>query len=437
MEERHRNLLVKQNPWWQKKEQALPSFERDMLETLEKHMKYKQIIAITGLRRTGKTVMLKQIIRKLDVRENNICYISFDDLDFQKYTTAEDLINYFLEFSDKSQMRYLFLDEIQKLAGWQDLLKTYYDTEDRLKIFVSGSSSLEIKNSKETLDGRILTFHLRVLSFSEFARYHGMEHRITEKTLFREYDLKFAGKKEQYGRLFERYLVKGAFPELLDIDDEEYIRKYIRESVIEKSIADISKIAKEDEKVIYELLRLLMNSNARLFEIVNLSGILKINRNLVSGYITLLEKSFLIKITYNFTASVAKQVRSNKKQYGTHSSIIIALLDYPSSIINTEIVGHMVEGVVANHIEKAAFWRSPQNDEIDIVAKESGRLVPIEIKYQSQITKNDLKPMIKFAEKFKTSKGMIVTKNTLEKQTAGGMEILLIPAWLFLLMRDA
>jgi len=97
----------------------------------------------------------------------------------------------------------------------------------------------------------------------------------------------------------------------------------------------------------------------------------------------------------------------------------------------------MVEGVVANHIEKAAFWRSPQNDEIDIVAKESGRLVPIEIKYQSQITKNDLKPMIKFAEKFKTSKGMIVTKNTLEKQTTGGMEILLIPAWLFLLMRDA
>ncbi len=436
MEERHRNLLIKQNPWWQDKEIKLPEFERDMLGTLQEYVKYRQIIALVGLRRVGKTVIMKQIINKLDASRNNVCYISFDDIDFQKYAVAQDLIDYFLEFSDKGKRRFLFLDEIQKLEHWEDLLKTYYDTEDNLKIFVSGSSSLELKSNKETLAGRILTFHLPVLGFGEFARYFGMDSAISSKDLFREYDLKFAAKKEKYNSLFEIYLLKGAFPELLDIDDEDFIKKYIKESVIEKTIVDIARAAKEDEKIIYELLRLLSNSNASLFEIENLSNILKVNRNLVSRYVSLIEKSFLIKVSYNFTSSVAKQVRASKKQYSAHSSIVIAMLDYPFGITKMPIVGHLVEAVVANNVENSAFWRSPEKDEVDIISKEKEVIVPIEVKYQQDITKDDLRPLLKFSKRFNAERGVIVTRNLLEKQRIGSMEILLVPAWLFLLCRD-
>ncbi len=436
MEERHRALLVRQNPWWQDKEIKLPEFERDLIGELMRHIKYRQIIAVTGLRRVGKTVMMKQIIGKLKSPKNNICYISFDDIDFQKYDIAEDLINYFLEFSDKSGTRYLFLDELQKLPNWQDLLKTFYDLEENLKIFVSGSSSLELNRNKETLAGRILTFHMPVLSFSEFARYFKLENRISEKNLFREYDLKFAGKKEKYLELFEKYLTKGAFPELLNIGDEEFIKKYIKESVIEKTVIDISKTAKEDEKVVYELVRLLANSNARTFEIISLSNTLKINRNLVSKYITLLEKSFLIKVAYNFTASVAKQVRSGKKQYSAHSSIVMALLDYPFDAVKTEIAGHLAEAVIASSLEKAAFWRTPQKDEVDIIIKRKKEIIPIEVKYKSKITDDDFRSIIKFCGEFRLERGIIVTKNLLEKRNMDKMEFLLIPAWLFLLLQN-
>jgi predicted AAA+ superfamily ATPase len=74
----------------------------------------------------------------------------------------------------------VFLDEIQKLPNWADLLKTYYDIEENLKIFISGSASLEIKEYKETLAGRILTFYLTVISFKEFVRYFGMDCEVTE-----------------------------------------------------------------------------------------------------------------------------------------------------------------------------------------------------------------------------------------------------------------
>lgn len=433
MEERHTRLLVKQNPWWRDEKETLPEFKRDLFGKLEDYTKYKQIIALVGLRRTGKTVLLKQLIHALKAPKNNICYISFDDIDFQRYETAEELINYFLEFADKKSRKYLFLDEIQKLPNWDSLLKVFYDTEKEIKIFISGSSSLEIKSNKETLAGRIFTFHLPVISFREFLRYFGMEYRIAEKDAARIYELKFAPNKEKYEARFKEYLLKGAFPELLEANSEEFIKRYIKESVIEKTIADIAKAEKEDEKVIYELLRMLTNSNAQIFEIANMANALKINRNLVSKYIGLLEKSFLIKTSYNFTASVAKQVRASKKQYSAHSSIIISLLDIPFDAMDTEIAGRMVEAVIANSIENASFWRTPQKEEVDIVIKQKVPL-PAEVKYQSVIAGGDTKSLLKFCGVFKCKEALLITKHLFRKEKVNEIDIISLPAWVFLIM---
>jgi predicted AAA+ superfamily ATPase len=433
MEERHRRLLTKQNPWWKNEHITLPSFERDIHKELLKYLSHKQILAIVGLRRVGKTIIMKQLIQKLDLKKNNICYISFDDIDFQTYTIAEDLINYFLEYSDKHTMRYLFLDEIQKLPNWPDLIKTIYDTDENIKIIISGSASLDLQRYKETLAGRILTFHLPVLTFTEYLRYHAMPHTLTSNDIIHEYDVTFAEKKERYQELFNTYLVKGAFPELLDVDiqEKDFIKKYIKESIIEKAITDIARITKEDEKIIYELFRLLSNSTARLFEISNLANILTVNRNRVSRCISLLEQAFLMKITYNYTASVAKQVRASKKQYAAHSCIVITLLDYPFEVVTTELAGHLVEGIIVNTIDHAAFWRTPQKDEVDIIVK-GKQIRPIEVKYQNQITSDDVKNLLKFCKKFRCDNGIVVTKNTLEKKTVDGVDILFIPAWFFL-----
>lgn len=425
-------MLFKQNPWWRNEFPELPAFERDLLGKLWKYLTPKQILAVVGLRRVGKTVLLKQMLRKLGPPWKNVCYLSFDDVDFQKYEIAEGLINYFLEFSDKSERRYLFLDEVQKLPNWADLLKVLYDTEEKLKIFISGSASLEIRKHKETLAGRIFTFYLPIFTFGEMARYSGLEHSISGKDLSRQYDLKFAEKKEHYQRLFEKYLLKGAFPELLEVDDEEFIKKYVKESVVEKAISDIAKISGEDERTIFELFRLLAGSSAQLFELSNLAGILRINRNLASRYVGLLEAAFLIKVSYNFTASIAKQVRASKKQYCAHSSIVIASLDYPFEIINTEVAGRLVEAVITNSIEGSSFWRTPQKDEVDIVIKKKG-ILPVEVKYRSQIAAGDVKPLLKFCRKFNVTKGIIVTKDLLEMRKMDGISITLIPAWFFLL----
>lgn len=438
MLERHRRLLLRQNPHWRKEPLETYEFKRDLFNTASKYMKYKQILAVVGLRRVGKTILLKQILEILakETKSQNLCYISFDDRDFQKYEIAEDLINYFSEFSNKKSKRYLFLDEIQKVENWPDLLKTIYDIERNLKIIISGSSSLELKEYKETLAGRIVTIHMPIFTFKEYVRYWGLKSEITYKNLLREYDLNFLANKEKYEILFNDYLVKGAFPELLDVNDEDFIKKYVRESVIEKVVADVSKtddIRRPD--IVYELLNIFSKNTGRLFEIINISNALNLNRNAIANYIQVLEKTFLIKIDYNYTKSALKKARTNKKAHIAHSCIPIALLDYPFSIleIDGEDRGYLVESTIANSIESTSFWRTPQKHEVDIVIK-GDIILPVEVKYRSEIRKKDIKGLMMFLEKFDLNKGVIITKDLLKTEQIDNKEIFYIPAWLFLLL---
>lgn len=82
---------------------------------------------------------------------------------------------------------YIFFDEIQKLDGWQNQLKYYYDTYHKIKFFVSGSSSLFFKKkAEESLAGRIFLYHLPVLGFTEFLRLKGDEDLIKRPGMFED-----------------------------------------------------------------------------------------------------------------------------------------------------------------------------------------------------------------------------------------------------------
>jgi hypothetical protein len=397
-------------------------------------MNHPQIIAIVGLRRTGKTVLIKQIMQGLQEKNpnTNIGYISFDDRDFQKYETADELINYFLTFSNKDERRYLFLDEIQKVPDWPDLLKTIYDIEKDLKMVISGSSGLELKDSRETLAGRILTHIIPVLSFREFVRYFGHENTISIRSFERDYDLKFLQKKQVYISLLEDYVRKGAFPELLEQSDQSFITRYIKESVIEKVISDISRnIKPRREDIVNDLLIIFSRNTARLFEIVNIANALGIDRNTASEYINTLKNTFLIKVDHNFTKSALKRARTSKKAYIAHSCIPIAMLEHDS--IDGSDMGHLIETIIANNLTETGFWRSPRKEEVDIVLTGP---IPIEVKYRDHIGKKNIAGLERFMDRFDVKTGIVVTRDEFDLNGSGDRRILRIPVWLFLLIEQ-
>ena len=123
--------VAKYNLHWREDFTYGYEIKRDLFDELIKHLNARQTIGIIGLRRTGKTVMLKQVIDLLikeGVARDRILYFSFDD----EVASLEEVIN---EFQSRigtdiigAGKLYVFLDEIQKLEGWQDQVKYYYDT---------------------------------------------------------------------------------------------------------------------------------------------------------------------------------------------------------------------------------------------------------------------------------------------------------------------
>ncbi len=435
--ERISALIREYNPLWEGKLSELPVYKRHIFEKVEKYMKTKQIIALVGLRRVGKTVMMKQIIQDLKISSQNIFYFLFDELITQNPEILQDILDYYLKTVAKEGKKYIFLDEIQKVPYWQDIIKRFYDTRNDIKFIVSGSASLQIKKSKESLAGRIFDFYLPILTFGEFLELNDikLEKRGMDfKNLKKMYE-SLLHKKSSLEHLFLEYILKGAFPEIAKEEDIDIILNYVKSAVIEKIIFEDIPVVFEVKRrdILSLLLEYCSKETSNLLDITNLANILDVNYQTLKSYLFYLQNSFLVDIVYNYSKSFSKQLRKLKKVHIAHPSISIALMGHSRKILQiNEVVSKYVETIVFQHAKlyskKVSFWRTPQKEEIDIILDN----VPIEVKYRNQVKTSEAKTLVKFMQRFKAERGIIVTKDIFKKEKVGSREILYIPAWLFL-----
>src|SRR3989344_315702 len=169
VEERIIEVLERSNRWWRGKFE-LEFKHREIYEEIKKYVSKKQIVALVGLKRTGKTTLLFKIIEDSLTRlqKENIVYFSFDEF---KDIRLVDVVKAYsrLMNRDIEKGEYLFLlDEIQKVEDWEEQLKRLYDENKNIKFIISGSESLFIrKKSRESLAGRIYEFQINTLTFRE------------------------------------------------------------------------------------------------------------------------------------------------------------------------------------------------------------------------------------------------------------------------------
>jgi len=410
-----KETLMDLNPWWEGRF-SLTYKEREIYKQIQKFLPLPQIIALTGLRRVGKTTLMLKIIEdsiKKGFEPRNIIYFSFDE--FREIEIRKVMKEYEeLMEKDLRKGRYmLLLDELQKLSNWEDQIKTIYDTFKNIKIIISGSESLFIKKkSKETLAGRIFEFKVNPLSFREFLSFKKVEFKpigLHERKLI---------------KLFNEFLLTQGFPELVDIKDKDIIKKYIKESIVEKVIyRDISKLFKiKDIAVIESLLNILMEEPGQLIELSDLAKELKISRQTVSNYLTYLEEAFLVRKLYNFSKSRRKVERKLKKYYPTIVSVDLLFRDDELS------KSKVFEWALVNQLKAEFFWRDPYKNEVDIIIADK-KILPIEIKYG----KIDFGGLLKFMEKFKVNEGVVISLKKEEKKKINKKSIHIIPAFKFLL----
>lgn len=410
--------LLKYNLHW--KEGFTYGYEkrRELFYELARYLDARQILGIIGLRRTGKTVLLKQLMDFLIERgqkRDRILYFSFDE----EAVSLEDIISEFqsrigADISGTDRL-YMFLDEIQKLEGWQNQVKSYYDTYPQLKFFVSGSSSLFLrKKAEESLAGRIFLFHLPVLSFTEFLKFKGQEELIRRPEMFRE------ALKDQVLLYARRQL-----PELVAAD-ESFVNMYM-ESIVNKIVyEDLPKVFPiEYEDSLKQILKVVASNPGIATDYSALASDLGISRKTLSKYVSYLERGFLLQKCYNFSKNRLTSEKKLKRLYLSSTTLLFHLCETPDS-------GRAVENLIINSSRAEFFWRRG-TAEVDCILLEDSSIKPLESKYKDSIRKKEIKGLLKFLVEFSLEKGYVVTRDTDAEERINGKQIIFIPLWKWLL----
>jgi predicted AAA+ superfamily ATPase len=413
-----RAILPDFNPWWKKPFQA--GFkDREVYGEIQKFLPLRQIIAFTGLRRVGKTTLLFKAAEDAMVgglSPRNTIYFSFDEFPAIR---LRDILHAAEELNEKEYAGariLLLLDEVQKLDDWENQAKALYDAFPEIKMMISGSESLFIKRkSRAILAGRIFEFRVNPLTFREHLRFRGEE--VGPPGLY----------SKELRRLYDEFLKTQGFPELVGVKDPEIIRKYIKESIVEKVIyRDIPSLFRIKEISILEsLLNIIMDDPGRMIDLVSLGNDLKISRQTLSLYLSYLEESFLIRKLYNFGGNRRKVERKLKKIYPAILSpaLIFKEDDHSRSKV--------FECSVVNQLNAEFFWRDPYKNEVDVI-KDGTSPLPIEIKYG----KIDLGGVEAFMRKFKVGEAMIISRDKEYDHEANGRKIRVVPAFKHFLTAD-
>lgn len=374
------------NHWWIEKEvkpEFVPPTRREHFGQIKKDLDRKQIQVLVGLRRVGKSTIFFQLIDNLikaGTDPLHIVYCSFDEPELQG-KRVEDILREYSKLTDvdyKEGKIYLFLDEAQKSKNWVADVKLIYDNLRNIKIFVSGSASLNIlTEAKQSLAGRAIYYELTPLSFEEFLHFKGARIERERLSLF----------EDQLKREFNKFLMR-PLPELVNEKDAHFIKNYIRSSVIEPII--LKDIPKEfqgvDILLLEKLATIFLTNPGQYLSLDDLAKELKRAKTTLYRALFYLEFSFLIKRILNYRPSMRAASRKLSRVYAYHPSLSLPF-DVPEE--------KFAENLVLFELGARYYWRDKEK-EIDFLKE----FTPVEVKFKSKIGREDIRHINYFTKRY-------------------------------------
>lgn len=399
-------ILRDLNPHWEAQDLSMEPFliDRDALTTLRER---EGVRAVVGLRRTGKTTLLKQFMAEVatDIGFERTCYFSFD----LEGIDVRDVVETFCEdirrepVNDLDRAVHFFLDEVQNRRNWSNQVKHFVDNYENMAFTVTGSSAMNIlKGGGESLAGRLTPLRLYPFSFREYLRYQDVEREPV--------DLSDTVPGDRESRIrFEEYLEAGGMPELYHSRRPVERLEETTDLVFYRDIIEMFDAARSS--VLQGMFRYLATNSGQMVNFNKIADSLDADFRTVKKYLDYLEDSFLISRSHPYSGSEIASMRKNPKVY---------VADHAYNRLHGTDVGLKAETVAYNHlrrIEDPAYLRDP---ETDIVLPERGAL--FEVKYRDEITTADLTPLAENAADTGFTP-YLVSKDTHDTRTVDGHEI--------------
>ncbi|MGQ4892034.1 MAG: ATP-binding protein [Candidatus Njordarchaeia archaeon] len=417
-------------------------FPRDLKRRdIELPLNTRNVVVITGVRRSGKTYLMFQTIKDLldkGVREENIFYINFEDERIEPRTEyLTELIPTIRERYTTSEDIYLFLDEVHRIPKW-DLWINRQHARGR-RIYISGSTSkLKPDQIPRSLRGRTETYVITPLSFREFLKFKGLGKTRIEKIRSEE------SKSMIMGLLLE-YMEFGGFPQIVLMKDKHRkmltLQEYYR-TIMYRDILDGGNI--ENETLLDFVLKYLMSaplfSSTKIIKVLKSIGV-KTSKNTILKYKKEIEKSYMLTQVKIFSKNIKDQTQYPKKMYCIDQGLRRAISreyreSLPLTLENTIFVEIWRRKKIAENIH---YWKSPLGEEVDFVVEENMKpknLIQVTYIIENEKTrKREEKALLKAMKELKVSEGIIVTWNEEKTERKGSKIIRYIPAWKYLMQQ--
>lgn len=355
---------------------------------------------ITGIRRSGKSVILTQIMDEIKEKTDNIIYLNFEDKRISSEITSCSRLLDYVSVNRSEGKCYLFFDEIQLLDGWQDACKTLrlYD----YSVFITGSNSklLSGEFTKE-LSGRYVAFRIRPFVYKEILEYTkalGREASITD------------------------YLVWGGFPKRFEFSSPDAQLQYLNDlddTIIINDLLHRYKIRKDS--LFRSLVNFILRSNSRIFSAKSIQTYIKneygsCSVNTIMKYLSYLEEAYIIESVKQYSTKTKSELNFYTKIY--NADVAFNSLRCQD---NRYDLTHNLENIVYNelvYMDYNVYVYNNGGKEIDFLAYKGNKKYFIQVAFSVAEDKAYMREFDAFRGIDNLSRKIIITNDELDYSTS-------------------
>lgn len=383
---------------------------------LSKAIATKQIVVISGVRRSGKSTLLFHLMKNF----SEFSFLNFDDERLINFDVSDFSI-LMLVFKKYSQSKVIFLDEIQNVNNWERFVRRIF--EEGYKIFITGSNAKLLSSELAThLTGRYIKIEVFPFSFVEILNFNKVDHAKLN-----------SDNRASVFRLFDDYLTHGGFPEMIKYNDDEFLKR-IYEDIIYKDL--IARYGIRNVNQFKNLSQYLFTNLAGEISYNSLKAALNIkSANTIQEYVSYLRESYLIFELFKYDYSLKKQYTSNKKVYvidnGVRNKIAFRFSDDKGKLLENLVFIELIR-----RQKELFFYKTKNNLEVDFLYYENSMFHLIQVSYSitnHKTMKREIKSLVETSKELSKTKCTILTYNDEDKLIVDKLEIEIIPVWKWLL----
>ena len=364
------------------------------LQQLKPFIDTPLIKVITGIRRSGKSTVMKLLHAELisqGVDEQNIIHINFESFAFSEYKTAEKLYALVKEKIQTTQKYYLLLDEIQEVADWEKAVNAFM-VDFNLDLYITGSNSHLLSSELSTyLAGRYIEIPIFTLSYKEFLDF---------KAGYSQENI------ENSTALFNEYLQKGGFPMVHTADyPQEVAYKIVQDiyaSVILRDTVQRHKI--RDVELLERIVKYAFDNIGNTFSGKNVADYFKsqqrkVDLNTVYNYLKALESAFILHRVERFDVKGKEILKTQEKFYLGDVSLLYATMGF-----RTSLIAGILENLVYLELKRRGYQvyiGKLGTKEIDFVAQKQNDKLYIQVAYKlesKQTVEREFSPLQAIAD---------------------------------------